>query len=291
MIITKLIGGIGNQMFQYAAARRLAHIHQTDLKLDITSYASYKLRKFELDNFNITAQTATKKEIEKFIKIPKNIFEKIVFNLIPSVQKRSRFYYEEKFYHFDPNVFTLPDNVYLSGYFQSEKYFIDIEDIIREELIVKHRPDRKNQDFLKQIGSTNSVGVHIRRGDFAADSDTKSLHGLYGSDYFQKAVVVISSKIPHPYFYIFSDDIDWAKNNFKIEYPITFIDNNIDKKDYEDLRLMSSCKHNIIVNSTFGWWGAWLNKNKSKIIITPKNWYEHGPTDTYDLIPEAWIKI
>lgn len=291
MIITKLIGGIGNQMFQYAAARRLSHIHHTNLKLDITSYESYKLRKFELDKFNISAQIATKKEIEKFIKIPQNIFEKIVFNLIPSVKKRSKYYYEEKFYHFDKDVLALPDNVYLSGYWQSEKYFKDIGDILLKEFTVKHSPDKRNQSILKQIESTNSVSIHVRRGDFVANEDTKSLHGLYNIDYFQKAISIISSKISNPCFYIFSDDIDWARTNMKIEYPITFIDNNIDKKDYEDLRLMSSCKHNIIVNSTFGWWGAWLNKNRPKIVITPKNWYKNGPTDTYDLIPKSWIKI
>lgn len=291
MIITLLIGGIGNQMFQYAVARRLSHIHHTPLKLDITSYGSYKLRKFELDKFNISAQIATRKEIEKFIKIPKNIFEKIIFNLIPSVQKRSKFYYEEKFYHFDKDVLYLPDDVYLSGYWQSEKYFLDIEDIIRKELTVKYQPDKNNQDQLKQINSTNSVGVHIRQGDFVLDEATKSLHGLYGMDYLQNAIFLMSSQISHPYFYVFSDDIDWARKNLKITYPVKFVDINIGKKDYEDLRLMSNCKHNIIVNSTFGWWGAWLNKNKSKIVITPKNWYKNGPTDTYDLIPESWIKI
>lgn len=290
MIITKLIGGIGNQMFQYAIARRHSHIHHTPLKLDITSYGSYKLRKFELDNFNISAKIATKKEIEKFIKIPKNIFEKIVYNLIPSLQK-NQFYYEEKYYHFDKVILNLPDDVYLSGYWQSEKYFKDIEDILLKEFTVKQSPDKRNQNILKQIAATNSVSIHVRRGDFVTDISTKSLHGLYNIDYFQKAISIISAKASNPCFYIFSDDIDWAENNIKTEYPITFIDNNIGKKDYEDLRLMSSCRHNIIVNSTFGWWGAWLNKNKSKIVITPKNWYKKGPTDTQDLIPESWIKI
>lgn len=291
MIVTKLIGGVGNQMFQYAVARRLSQIHHTELKLDIYAYESYKLRKFELDKFNISAQIATKNEIEKFIKIPKNIFEKIIFNLIPSVQKKSRFYYEEKYYHFDKHVLSLPDNVYLSGYWQSEKYFIDIEDIIRKELTVKQHPDQQNQDVLGKIKSVNSVGIHIRQGDFATDVSTISLHGLYGIDYLQKAIKMIAEKVASPHFYVFSDDILWARNNLKIKFPITFIDLNIGKKDYEDIRLMYSCKHNIIVNSTFGWWGAWLNNNRSKIVITPKIWYKDGPTDTYDLIPKSWIKI
>lgn len=291
MIISRLTGGIGNQMFQYAVARRLAYIHHTVLKLDISSYESYKLRKFELDRFNISAQIATKKEIEKFIKIPKNIFEKIIFNLIPSLQKKSQNYYEEKFYHFDQRVLALPDNVFLSGYWQSEKYFIDIGDIIIKEFTIRTKPDSFNIALLNQIKASESVSIHIRRGDFAENSSTKLLHGLFRVDYILKAVSVITEKLNNPHFYVFSDDIDWAKTNLKMKYPITFIDNNIDKKDYEDLRLMSSCKHNIIVNSTFGWWGAWLNNNKSKIIITPKNWYKRGPVDTYDLIPKSWIKI
>lgn len=291
MIVTKIIGGLGNQMFQYAVARTLASIHNTALKLDISSYKSYKLRKYELDNFNINAEIASREEIDKFTNQPRNPFQKALFAFLPQLQGRSRFYYEEKFYHFDSEVLNLPNNVYLNGYWQSEKYFIEIQDIIRREFTVKHHPDKYNLSLIKQINSTDSVGVHIRRGDFVTDENTKSLHGLYEMDYLQKAIFLMIGKIASVHFYIFSDDIDWVRNNIKIEYPMTFIDNNIGKKDYEDLRLMSSCKNNIIVNSTFGWWGAWLNKNKSKIVITPKNWYKNGPIDTQDLIPESWIRI
>lgn len=291
MIITKIIGGLGNQMFQYAAARRLAYIHKTDLKLDISSYQSYRLRDFQLKNFKIKAMVATNEEIKSFIQVPSNIVDKALFLLFPFFQKKSKNHYEETFYHFDPNVLRLPDNTYLSGYFHSEKYFIDIINIIRKELVLKIRLGKKNLNILKKIRSTNSTSIHVRRGDFATNPSTRSLHGLYELDYLKRAVSIIKNKVYLPHFYVFSDDIRWAIKNLKIGYPIVYVSNSSGRGECKDLQLMSSCKHNIIVNSTFGWWGAWLNKNENKMVITPKKWYNNDPVDTYDLIPESWTKI
>jgi len=279
MIITRLLGGIGNQMFQYAAGRRLAYIHKTRLRLDISEFSHYKLREFSLDCFNINAEIVSINKISK-----------LWFKLFP-FKRRPAVYYFEKHTQFDPHVLDLPDNTYLSGYWQSEKYFLDIEEIIKREFTPKNLPDKYNMYLLKNINKAESVSIHIRRGDYVSNPQTSAYHGLCSLEYYQKAIQIIRKMVKSPQVFIFSDDIAWAKKNLAIDSPIFYVEHNRGEKDYEDLRLMSACKHNIIANSSFSWWGAWLNKNKNKIVISPRKWFGDPSINTDDLIPPTWIRI
>ena len=285
MIISQIIGGLGNQMFQYAAGKTLAHLNNTVLKLDVSAFEEYTLRNFALTNFHTNVEFATKQEINDLL--PAHNFEK-AFQYLSPLKKRS--YFREKEFHFDEKVLRLGQNVYLKGYFQSEKYFLPAKEIIRKDFTLKKDAVKNIEEFSSTLKASNAVSIHIRRGDFSKDSTTAGYHGILGTEYYNAAIDLLSSKIPDPTFYLFSDDINWAKENLGIPNAI-YVSNNITNSPAEDLYLMSQCKHNIIANSSFSWWGAWLNNNQDKIVIAPKNWFNEGPKDTQDLIPEGWLKL
>lgn len=283
MIITKIIGGLGNQMFQYAAGRRAAYVNDTSLKLDITGYENQvgiTPREYMLDIFNIQENFASKDEIRK---LKKSSF------ILRFFKKNT--YVKEKHFHFDQNILDINDNSYLEGYWVSEKYFKDIEKIIREDFTFKYPLDKKSQLITDKIKNSNSISIHIRRGDYVSDLKTTKIHGICSSEYYEKAISAIKNRVKKPVFYIFSDDLQWTKQNIRLEFPCVYVDHNLGKKDYEDMRLMSECKHNIIANSSFSWWGAWLNKNKNKIVIAPRRFFRKSSINTKDLIPKSWIRI
>jgi len=271
MIIIKLIGGLGNQMFQYAAGRRAAHINKTELKLDISWFQNPEgaiKRDYLLNIFNIQESFANKEEINKLKGGNQGLWQRLC----------------KKF-------FKIKDNVYLEGYWQSEKYFKDIENIIRKEFTFKAAPDNVNQKMLDRITSCDSISIHIRRGDYVVDGKTNRFHGVCDLDYYFKAVGLVAKQVKAPHFFVFSDDPTWVKQNLHLEFPCVYVDQNFGKKDYEDLRLMLSCQHNIIANSSFSWWAAWLNANPDKIIIAPKKWFAGKSIDTDDLVPASWIRL
>lgn len=292
MIIVGLLGGLGNQLFQYALARRLSILHNVPLKLDISQFETCKPRKYSLGAFNIIEDFATQDDIARIKGKGFANFRRLKDKFLP-YYKRS--YVCERSFCFDPNILKSPENVYLAGCWQSERYFKDIEDIIRCEFAVKIKPDANNERTTAIINSVNAVSLHIRRTDYASEAVTNRRHGTCALAYYQQAVEIISGKVSSPYFFVFCDDILWAKENLKLKYPTVFISHNDAAKDFEDLRLMTQCNHHIIANSTFSWWGAWLNRKYDKIVIVPKKWfkkwYNDENIDTKGLIPEGWIKI
>lgn len=291
MIVVKLIGGLGNQMFQYALGRHLAHINHTELKLDISGFHDYKLHAYSLGHFNIVENFATKEEVARFQKYRRKRGKKwFLYNRLIANERK---YIEEKQFHFDPRILEIKEEAYLDGYWQTEKYFKDSAHIIRKEAIVKTTLQGKDAAVAKEIEATTSVMVHIRRGDYVTNEQTNEYHGTCGLDYYHKAIELMSEKVHNPHFFIFSDDHEWVKNNIVLEYPVTYVDHNKADKNYEDLRLMSLCKHQIIANSSFSWWGAWLNQNPEKIVIAPSRWFSKTKPsiDTKDVIPDSWIKI
>lgn len=286
MITTKLIGGLGNQMFQYAAGRRAAYVNNTSLKLDITGYDNQKditKREYMLHIFRIDEQFVTKEEIAEFKK-PISLLARFFSRQIP-------LYVKEKYFHFDPKVLSAPDNAYLEGYWVSEKYFEDISDVIRKEFTFKSKPDRKNRELLKQISACNSISIHVRRGDYVTDRDTHKFHGVCGLDYYKKAVSYIIGKVINPVFFIFSDDSGWCKDNLHLHYQTKYVTHNLSINHCEDMRLMSACKHNIIANSSFSWWGAWLNENPDKTVIAPRQWFRDMTINTTTFIPDSWMTM
>ena len=285
MIISSIIGGLGNQMFQYAAGRTLAHLNNTFLKLDVSSFEENKLRSFDLLCFNANISFATKQEVNALL--PAHNFEK-AFQYISPLKKRS--YYREKDFCFDEKVLRLGKDVYLKGYFQSEKYFLPAKDILKADFTFKKNILESVEEFSMSLKNGNPVSVHIRRGDLEKNPVSAAYHGTLGPDYYRSSIELIRSKIPDAVFYFFSDNIDWVKENLPMPGAV-FVSGKITKNHFEDLYLMSQCRHNIIANSSFSWWGAWLNNHPEKIVIAPGKWFNNGPKDTQDIIPEKWYKI
>jgi glycosyl transferase family 11 len=289
MIITRLTGGIGNQMFQYAFGRRLADHHKTELKLDLGFYSDPVLnvppRTFDLDIFNITSEVASDKEIKKFAKRVNHDLTDRVLNRIFGVKAS---HIREPHFYFSEAAFNSPDNVYLSGYWQSEKYFGDIEPKLRRDFTFKDPINDLAKPILEKINCTESVCVHVRRGDFL----TNPLNGLYGKDYYVAASEIVSSGKPDKAYFVFSDDVEWCKENLQFDGETTFVDNDFGPRKFrDDLWLMSECKHFIIANSSFSWWAVWLNTNPRRTVVAPKAWFQDRSLDTRDLIPDNWVTI
>ncbi|MGB9927471.1 MAG: alpha-1,2-fucosyltransferase [Methanosarcina sp.] len=291
MIIVKLTGGLGNQMFQYALGRQLAVKNNTTLKLDIQGFKDYKLRNYDLNFFNILENLATPDDLSGVISSSDKLISKIGKHIgigLKGIQQIK--YIKEQTFSFQPETLNLKDNVYLDGYWQSEKYFSDIKDIIRKDFTVKNVPNTANESIMKEITECVSVSIHIRRGDYVSNPTTSQYHGFLGLEYYQKAMRLMLEKVGNPHFFVFSDDPEWASENIKTNCPITYIEHN-GVKNYEDLRLMSTCKHHIIANSSFSWWGSWLSINEEKIVIAPKKWFNANTSDTKDLYLNSWYKI
>lgn len=291
MIIVRIMGGLGNQMFQYAAGRRLAAIRNTALKLDISDFEDYHLHDYGLSAFTINESFATPEEVEILKEPETGSFRKKLKKFLRCPSKIGITHIREKQYHFDPEILTMPDSVYLDGYWQSEKYFSDIADIIRKEFTVKLPQTGRNMTLAQQINSCESVSLHVRRGDYVTDEKTKTIHGTCDLAYYARCIESLGQKVHQPCFFIFSDDPDWAEQNLKIPHPATFIDHNGPKKNYEDLRLMSQCRHHIIANSSFSWWGAWLGRHPHTRVYAPDRWFSAPSFNTKDLLPETWTRI
>ena len=292
MVITHLSGGLGNQMFQYAAARALSLNLNAQLRLDISSFAIYQLHQgFELQRiFNCSFEVASKE----------NIYNLLGWQSLPAVKRvlvrssmatlRNEKFIVEPHFHYWSGIKNLFKNCYLDGYWQSEKYFINVAEQIRKDFSFKLPMQRENAELARRIAQGNAISLHVRRGDYVSNPKNIATHGLCTTEFYQAAIIHIAKLVKNPHFFVFSDDIKWVKSNLKFEFPHQFVDNNHGKESYNDMRLMSLCKHNIIANSSFSWWSAWLNANSEKIIIAPKNWFANK-TFTQDLTPASWMKI
>lgn len=291
MIVVRLIGGLGNQFFQYAVARHLAEIHSTILKLDISGFETYKLRKYSLWPFNIQENFALPEEVATLTVRKRGIVERVMTRALRRPSKPAPTHIREKHFHFDPDILNLPDGVYLDGYWQSEKYFADIAGIIRQEFTVKTPQRGQDKELAERIASCESVSLHIRRGDYVYNLQTNQAHGICDLDYYFRCVEWLTQAVKKPHFFVFSDEPEWARDNLKLSYPTTLVDHNGADKDYEDLRLMSQCKHHIMANSAFSWWGAWLCTYPQKTVIAPQKWFNKADCDTSDLVLASWIRV
>ena len=185
----------------------------------------------------------------------------------------------------------LNKSCYIIGYWQSEKYFKSINETILNDFQLNIQPDNYHINLANQINNCNSVSVHVRRGDYLEDEKINSVHGILNNLYYYSSIELITTLVGEPHLFFFSDDIDWVKNNFYLQFPHTFIDKDFLNKDSKDMWLMTQCKHNIIANSSFSWWGAWLNKNQDKIVIAPKNWFQNPKMNSDNIVPENWVRL
>ena len=290
LIIVKLNGGLGNQLFQYAMGRHLSEINQTELKLDISWYEK-GIRNYELKYFNIKAGLTTTEDTILITKMTTRWSHRIDRNIIQKLKPyHRRNHVHERRTGFDHSILEAYDNTYLTGYWQSEKYFKFVEPILRQELQFREPMDEKNRAMIRQIRETNAVGLHIRRGDYVSNREYRQTFGICDLSYYRNAILHITSKVPDTRFFVFSDDPVWAKENMGVSNT-AFVTHNQGTDSYRDMQLMSLCQHNIIANSTFSWWGAWLNPNPDKIVIAPKNWFADARLHNKDLIPDTWIVL
>jgi hypothetical protein len=293
-------GGLGNQMFQYALGRHLSIKNNQILKIDNSRYALVKQETysstwtFRLHHFNLLFSPASEEEIRRF-KIEPAILSRFFLKL---GQKRLLSLFEKEYYKksfvrepddhchiFDPKLLNEKfEDAYFRGFWQSEKYFKDIRDVILQDFTVKTAPDEYNSAMLQEINKNTSVSLHIRRGN--PDNHL----GVLPFEYYRQAIAYVTTKIKNPHFYIFSDDVAWTKKNFKIDFPAVYVQNSLEK-DYEDMRLMNRCKHHIIANSTFSWWGAWLCTHPEKIVIAPERYTQNIDRPNPDYYPESWVLI
>lgn len=288
MIIIKLGGGVGNQLFQYAFGRNIEILNKTEVKFDLSWFEQYKERAHKLKHFNAVEKIASSAEIIKLNKYRKKSGRLAFFHNFFVAD--DSIYIKQKQFEFIPQILKIMNPLYLDGHWQSEKYFKGIENIIKKEITLKETPRNYFKQMSAKIEKINSVSIHIRRGDYITMQKAIDIIGVCPIDYYYKAVNKLIKKIKYPTFFIFSDDIEWVKKNLEINSPMIFVSNNT-IADYEELILMSKCKHNIIANSSFSWWGAWLNENPQKIVIAPKNWFKDKSINTKDLVPENWLKI
>jgi hypothetical protein len=292
MVVVSLNGGLGNQLFQYAAARRIAVFNKAPLKLDISVFEGHKLRKYSLHHFNIIEDIASPEEVARFNKSSaKDVASQFARLVNKCKPYHKRYFIRERSFEFDPNILKAPGRVLLHGFWQSEQYFADIEDVIRREVTVKSPPDELNAQMAREITATNSVCLHVRRGDYVSDAVTHQAHGVCSLEYYHTAIEEIARLTPAPHFFVFSDDPQWTQANLKLEHPTTFVTHNDASRNYEDLRLMATCKHYIIANSSFSWWGAWLGTHPEKVVIAPKQWANDSKLNTKNRLPESWRRI
>lgn len=290
MIVVKLMGGLGNQLFQFAHGRALASKYKTDLILDLdfllnrNPRENFIFREFDLNIFNLHSYKIFDEKLKnKFYKT--NLFNSKPINFI------------ENGFHFQ-NIETNSKRpkIYLDGYWQSHKYFQGIENELKNELQFLFPLTKVQQELKDKIKNTISVCVNFRRTDFVTNPSATNTHGVTSIDYYLEAIEVLSEKLKvEIQLFVFSDDIQWCETNFKPNYKVHFIEHELYKGERfaSYLELMSNCKHFIIPNSTFGWWAAWLSRNSDKIIITPEKWFLDDilQSQTKDLRPENWLTI
>jgi hypothetical protein len=304
MVIVELTGGLGNQMFQYAFGRSFAERYNTELKLDISFYESQNLRSYSLDCFNITETFATDEEVRaaKFDsrckRYTENMFRLIRNGAVLTRKIEQKFCFDKMMYNaYDKHITgAFMRDLFFRGFWQSEKYFLDITNELRREFVIKSALSDSALQLLAQIrrSEAETVSLHIRRGDYISNAAANQLMGELSIGYYQRALQTIGDKIKKPLsIFIFSDDIGWVKQKLCFDkiYNVTYVESDDNRFDYEDMYLMSQCKHHIIANSTYSWWGAWLDDRMLGITISPKKWFKDNTLDYKDIVPSRWTKI
>lgn len=282
----KFNGGLGNQMFQWAMARMLEESGDMEAFFDMSYFRKRYARPYELGIFNLEANF-----VEDF-------WTKFRLNLIWSFRAFLHFervlgitLFAEKQFNFDSGIHKVRKNTYIEGFFQSELYFKMIEEQLRKDFQFKTMPSEQNSKVMHAIKTTNSVSLHIRRGDYVQKKRYQNLYANCSLDYYKRGVEHIAKTVEEPTLFIFSDDIAWVKKNLRLPYKCVYISHNTGAKSFEDMRLMSLCKHNVIANSSFSWWGAWLNNKPEKIVIAPQKWFNDDDIIQTDVIPSTWTRL
>ncbi|AHB87954.1 alpha-1,2-fucosyltransferase [Thermosynechococcus sp. NK55a] len=293
MIIVRLYGGLGNQMFQYAAGLALSLRHAVPLRFDLDWFDGVRLHQgLELHRvFDLDLPRAAPSEMRQVLG---SFSHPLVRRLL--VRRRLRWllpqgYALEPHFHYWPGFEALGPKAYLDGYWQSERYFSEYQDAVRAAFRFAQPLDERNRQIVEEMAACESVSLHVRRGDFVQDPVVRRVHGVDLSAYYPRAVALLMERMREPRFYVFSDDPDWVRANLKLPAPMIVIDHNRGEHSFRDMQLMSACRHHILANSSFSWWGAWLNSQPHKLVIAPKRWFNVDDFDTRDLYCSGWTVL
>ncbi|HEX4085242.1 MAG TPA: alpha-1,2-fucosyltransferase [Chthoniobacteraceae bacterium] len=299
MVIVRLWGGLGNQLFQYAAGFAAANKLKSPLLLDPLRCDLDVNRPYELHHFRITGRPWTNREKrwgERLIRIIRPIDAqtgaaarsfKTVFSPIVS---RWFKYVEDQYRGYQPGIFNEIGHIYLAGTWASAKYFEDVASSIRSQFTFLAPPADQNQRMLEKIEACDAICVHVRRGDYVSVLETNERHGVCSLDYYKAAFDYIAARVANPKVFVFSDDPGWVQECLKFPAPTHYVTHNVGRQNYEDLRLMRACRHFIIANSTFSWWGAWLAGGAEKIVVAPKRW-GNKLDEMDDPVPDDWVRL
>lgn len=287
MIHMRLVGGLGNQLFQYACGRAVALRHGTELVLDtreLSRGAAHAV--FGLDHFAIRARMGGSADL------PPPRSRVLAYGLWRAGFMAPRFL-RERGLGVNPAVLAAGDGTYLHGYFQSEAYFRDVVPQIRPELEIVTPPSDDNLRWASRIaGDDRAVSLHVRRGDYVASAKGQQVHGTCDADYYARAVAAIRARAGiDPRLYVFSDDPHWARDNLALDAETVVLDHNPPGAAVEDMRLMGVCRHHIIANSSFSWWGAWRNPSAGKVVVAPVRWFADPKLHNPDICPPEWLRV
>jgi len=280
------MGGMGNQLFQFAAGRRLASRHGSELLLDLGWFrhegkSVVTPRSFQLDGFEVAARLTElhPRVLAGWEGKRRSLFSRRRLEVIR--QRDSDATLEER-------VLNAPDDVLLLGYWQSEKYFVDVADVVRRELHFRDEPDERYAYVDDIARNPSAVAVHVRRGDYVAHPETSAVHGALGRDYYRRALGLVAARVDEPQFLAFSDDPEWVERELASEFRLTVVTGG---DAHQELRLMSLCTHHVIANSSFSWWGAWLGEQSDSVVVAPELWFSDPRVDTSSVIPERWVRV
>ncbi|PRD46220.1 alpha-1,2-fucosyltransferase [Sphingobacterium haloxyli] len=287
MKIVKFLGGLGNQMFQYAFYLTLQNKFKK-VKADLTDFETYPLHNgFELNSiFGIELDTVSKFELNLYL--PHN--RKWIWRKLRRLYRTKHAYMEETMsFAYDKAIFSDTQNRYYWGYWQDVDYVNMVAQELREHFRFPVLNDSKNKELLRHIRQHTTVALHVRRGDYLNEVNTH-LGSVCDTAYYERAIAYILEKVASPLFVVFSNDIPWCQETFA-HIDAVFVDWNTDRQSYIDMQLMSLCNHNIIANSSFSWWGAWLNSNTDKIVVSPNKWIntERENSDGRGLILDSFV--
>ena len=290
-VIVRIYGGLGNQLFMYACGLALACRRQAPLLMDVGVLASEQYRPFGLGVFKLRAQAADARLVRQIRGFGDSKLSREWFHVRRSLGlAHNPGYVREHGWRFDAQVLAAAAPCYLKGHWMCERYFADHAAEIRQDLTFREPPTGRNAEIAAEIAAcANPVSIHVRRGDYLAGGNA-AIYASLGRAYYQQAVSEISSRLERPRFFCFSDDPQAARAELDLPEDTVFIDHN-GSAGHEDLRLMTLCRHHIIANSTFSWWGAWLAGGPEQIVVAPRQWWIHADYDDRDIIPERWLRV
>lgn len=289
MIVVQLRGGLGNQMFQYALGRRLSLDHGVPLKLDIRPLESDPQRRYVLDHFRIAATLVRPSEFAWRLPRPLQMPRRLAW--VPRWPGTMRYVHEGCGDPFDPRVLDTPRSAFLVGYWPSEKYFACVAEAIRAEFQLVTPMTGARTEVGEAIQAVDAVSLHVRRGDYVSNPVANAYHGTCSIEWYERAMMKIAETVGDPTFFVFSDDPEWSRRHLPSRWPMRFVEPQSDGRDWEDMHLMAMCRHHIIANSSFSWWGAWLNPSSDKRVIAPQRWLANTARDTSDFVPDAWERL